>query len=194
MRKRDSSELGAEPDERLLRRLGAGDTAAFAVLARRHGPRVHALAHRVLASSAEAEDVAQEVFVRLWQQGGRWEARGARLSTWLHRVTVNLCLNLIERVHRRIADVDVMRLEIAAEDEPLEDHLAQAERARVLQAAIARLPPQQRAALALFYTADATTAEAASVLGLSVKATESLLVRARQNLRRALGKLLETPA
>src|SRR5690606_12133095 len=68
-----------------------------AVLVDRHLGRIVALGWRMLGSRAEAEDMAQEAFLRLWQQAGDWRAGGARLSTWLHRVAVNLCLDRLRR-------------------------------------------------------------------------------------------------
>lgn len=178
-------------DECLLAQAAAGDAAAFSALARRHGPRVLALARQVLGSDADAQDIVQETFIRLWHQAGRWEQRGAQLSTWLHRVAMNLCLSHIERVHKRMPRADVDQDAIEAPSAPLDEGLSEAERVEALQAAVAGLPPRQRTAITLFYSADASTAQTAAALGLSVKATESLLVRARQALRSQLAALVE---
>lgn len=181
----------ADSDEALLERIAGGDAPAFSELARRHGSRVLALARHMLGSAADAQDVVQDVFIRLWQQAGRWESRGAKLSTWLHRVTVNLCLDHIERVQKRMTPFDPVDHDIADPAVPADEQLSEHERLAVLQVAIGALPERQRAALAMFYTAGASTAETADALGLSVKATESLLVRARQALRSRLSARVE---
>lgn len=182
---------GEDSDEGLLERVAGGEAPAFSELVRRHGPRVLALARRILGSEADAQDIVQDVFIRLWKQAASWEARGARLSTWLHRVTVNLCMNHIERVHKRGAPLDTQGDEMIDPSAPVEEQLSAAERVAALHAAIDALPERQRAAIALFYTAGASTAETAGVLGLSVKATESLLLRARRGLSRQLSALVE---
>src|SRR5690606_18087537 len=89
---------GSDPDLALLGRIAAGDGPACAVLVDRHLGRVVALAWRMLGSRADAEDVAQEVFLRAWQRAASWRPEGgARFSTWLHRVAVNLCLDRLRR-------------------------------------------------------------------------------------------------
>ncbi len=178
-------------DEALLARVSGGDREAFSTLAERHGPKVLALARRMLRNEADAQDIVQDVFIRLWQQAGNWEARGARLSTWLHRVTSNLCLNHIERVQKRTVPMDETTIQITDPAPAIDESLGAAQRELALNAAIDALPTRQRAAMALFYSVGASTAETAQALGLSIKATESLLVRARQALRRQLAALEE---
>ena len=179
-------------DEHLLEQVAAGDAAAFSVLVRRHGSRVLALARHTLGNEADAQDIVQETFVRLWRQAERWESRGAQLSTWLHRVAMNLCLSHIERVYKRMPLDDFDQDQIEAPSPPFDESLSECERMDALRTAVAALPARQRAAITLFYSADASTAETAEALGLSVKATESLLVRARQALRAQLAVLVET--
>src|SRR5215813_6080589 len=93
-----------DPDLDLVRRVGAGEGPACAALVDRHLPRILGLAGRLLGSRADAEEVAQEVFLRVWQQAGRWRAGEARFSTWLHRVAVNLCQDRLRR--RRETSLD----------------------------------------------------------------------------------------
>ncbi|MDD3764273.1 MAG: sigma-70 family RNA polymerase sigma factor [Nevskiales bacterium] len=181
----------ADADEMLLRRIAGGDAPAFRQLTARHASRVLALARGMLGDGMEAEDIVQEVFVRLWQHAAQWQPGRAQLATWLHRVTVNLCLNHLQRVRNRTAALDAEALDATAAPDSVEEDVSAAERQRLVHAAVARLPEQQRAAVALFYNAGASTAEAAAALDLSVKATESLLVRARRNLRERLAALLE---
>lgn len=174
-------------DDELMRRAGNGDRIAFAALVERHLPRVGAIAARMLASAAEAEDVGQEAFLRCWQKAPGWEPSdgggAARFGTWLHRIVVNLCIDR----RRRAAPLPLD----AAPDQPdgaphALDALETKESARRVRAAVGELPDRQRAALVLCYYEGMSNGEAAEVLEMSVGAVESLLVRARRNLRKSL--------
>ena len=170
-------------DEALVARVAAGDRAAYACLVDRHLDRTVAVARRILGSTAAAEDVAQEAFLRLWRGADRFRPQEARFTTWFHRITVNLCLDQ----HRRPVHG---ALELAGDPaDPGADPAAALEKSRLdaaLEAAVAALPERQRAAIALTYQAGLSNAEAAASLTLSVKALETLLVRARRTLRESL--------
>jgi RNA polymerase sigma-70 factor (ECF subfamily) len=170
-------------DDELMRRAGNGDRLAFADLVQRHLPRVGAVAARMLANAAEAEDVSQEAFLRCWQKAPGWKADGAAFTTWLHRIVINLCIDR----RRRAASVPLDEAPDQADGAPqaLEKIAAQQDAQRI-RAALGDLPDRQRAALVLCYYEGMTNAEAAAVLDVSVGAVESLLVRARENLRKTL--------
>jgi RNA polymerase sigma-70 factor, ECF subfamily len=171
-----------ESDETLMRRVGGGDPEACRALVERHLGRVTAFAARTLGSAADAEDVAQEVFLRLWTSARRWEPR-ARLSTWLHRVALNLCLDRIAR--RRDVPLDSAPEPV----DPAPSAVALLERQAVGQRVnmeIAALPPQQRVAIVLCHYQGLRNLEAAEVMGVSVEALESLLARGRRTLRARL--------
>ena len=176
---------GDEGDDRLLARIAEGDRKAFAVVMERHLDRVFALARRVLLSDSDAEEVAQEVFLTLWQKAEGWRPGRARLSTWLYRVTLNRCLNHKARVQRRYSSLED-EATIADRDPPAEQRLIEAQRQAQVSAAIAALPERQRMAVSLTYVAGVSNAEAAAAMEVSVKALEALLVRARRSLRAAL--------
>ena len=167
-------------DAELLRAVADGDRAAFDRLSRRHLDRAYGVALRMTGSRADAEDVVQDVFLRLWLKPGAWRPGQAQFSTWLYRVVVNRCLDLKRRP--KGADLDAIE-EPQDPDSNAEDSLMQAERGRALEAAVARLPERQRAAIVLTYTAGLRNAEAASAMDISVKAFEALLVRAKRELR-----------
>jgi len=172
-----------DPDLDLVRRVGAGDGPACAALVDRHLSRILGLAGRMLGSRAEAEEVAQEVFLRVWQQAGRWRAGEARFSTWLHRVAVNLCQDRLRR--RRETSLE------AAGDPPSPDPPPEAalQRDAVVArvgAALRQLPERQRTAILLSHYQELGNVEAAAVLGVSVEALESLLARGRRRLKELL--------
>ncbi len=174
---------GGESDEVLLARVAEGDETACRVLLGRHLGPIVAFAARLLGDSTEAEDVAQETFLALWRQAGRWRPGAARLSTWLHTVARN---GALDRLRRR----RTVPLEEAPEPVDPGPGPAQAVQAldvaRVVEAATRTLPERQRAALALCHYQELSNIEAAAVLELSVEALESLLSRGRRGLRQRL--------
>lgn len=172
-------------DEELVALAGNGDRQAYRVLVERHGRRVLAMARRMTGNLAEAEDVAQEAFLRVWQHAGDWRDRGAKFTTWLYRVVVNLCLDR----RRRVPMAPLEEAGNPADERPnAEATVAADERARRVAEALAALPDRQRAALVLSYYEGMSNASAAAVLEISVEALESLLVRARRAIRAGLEK------
>lgn len=177
-------DAGSEPDEaRLVAAVARGDAAAFRALAERHGQPLYRLAYRMLGDASEAEDVAQESLLRLWDNAAAWKSVGGGVPAWLRRIATNLCLDRIRR-RARLSDAPPPE---PADDAPTADAALHAERlAECARAAVLALPDRQRAAIVLTYYEQASNVEAASALGLKLKAFESLLVRARTALREHL--------
>jgi RNA polymerase sigma-70 factor, ECF subfamily len=172
-----------DPDEDLVRRVGQGDAEACRALVERHLGRIVAFAGRVLGNPSDAEDVAQEVFARVWTSAGSWRPGAARFTTWLHRVAQNLCLDRIAR--RREAPLDATPEPVDPAPPP-DVRLEEARMSRLVGREIATLPERQRVALALCHYEGMRNADAAEVMGISVEALESLLSRARRTLRARL--------
>lgn len=146
-----------------------------------------ALARRMLHDPSEAEDVAQEVFLRLWRVAPHWREGGARVETWMHRVALNLCY---DRLRRRRETLDPAPLEAALDGAAgAEELLFARQRAEAVRAQIARLPERQRAALVLCVFQEMSNIDAAATMEISVEALESLLARARRRLRIALAHM-----
>lgn len=176
----------ADPDEDLVKRVGAGDPAAVQAMVARKLPRMLSLAQRMLGDAAEAEDVAQEAMLRAWKQAPRWMPGQARFDTWLHRVALNLCYDRLRR--RREIATDVIPDHI--DDGPAPDRgLLAAETGAQVQAALSRLPPRQREAIVLCHYQELGNIEAAALMEISVEALESLLSRGRRALRTALADI-----
>ncbi|WP_430869598.1 RNA polymerase sigma factor [Cupriavidus basilensis] len=174
-----------DPDDALLARVGRQDTAAVREMIARKLPRVLALATRMLGDRCEAEDVAQEAFVRLWKHAARWQPGGARLDTWLHRVALNLCYDRLRGVREQAVETLSLPEQATAQAGPEEALEAAMQGARV-GAALARLPVRQREALVLHYYQELSNADAAALMGIGTEALESLLARARRSLRAVL--------
>jgi|CXWL01.1.fsa_nt_gi RNA polymerase sigma-70 factor (ECF subfamily) len=173
-----------DPDAELVRSAAAGDARAADALVRRHLPRMLGLARRVLSDATEAEDVAQEVFLRVWREAPRWRPGAAKFETWMHRVALNLCY---DRLRRRRERTDPDAGLGVADAAPLasEVWLAQQRAAKVHQA-LAKLPERQRAAIALVHFQELGNVAAAEALEVSVEALESLLSRGRRAMKAAL--------
>ncbi len=167
-----------------MRAIAAGDSAAFRRLIDRESPRLLRFALGMLGSLEEAEDVVQEALVSLWENAAGWTP-DARIGTWLYRVCYN---RAIDRLRRRRNFVDDSVLVDVADDVEAQDlRLIRGEQVRDVREAVARLAPRQRTAVLLFHFQDLPQREAAEIMGISEMALESLLARARRQMRRWLG-------
>lgn len=131
----------------------------------------------------EAEDVAQETFVRIWKQAPHWKEGEARFDTWIHRVALNLCYDRLRgRREDPVAEPPDEADPQASPDLQLDERV----RDERVRAALAALPARQREALVLNYYQELSNIEAAALMGITVDALESLLARARRSLRAQL--------
>jgi len=179
----DRSDL---PDEDLLAAFAGGDAGAARVLTLRLTPRVMAHAYRLLGNRAEAEEVAQEAMMRLWRQAPDWRAGEAKVSSWLYRVTANLCIDRRRRARGGMLALDAVPEPPDPRPGPAERLQARA-RAEALQAALDGLPERQRQAVVLRHIEGLANPEIAGIMGASVEAVESLTTRGRRALAAALG-------
>jgi RNA polymerase sigma-70 factor (ECF subfamily) len=173
----------AADDDSLLAAIAAGNAAAFSELMQRHGDRAFSLAFRITGRRGDAEDVVQDAFIQVWTRARDWQTGRAKFSTWLYRVIVNRCLDLKRKPVT--ANIEAIAEPIDPSADALE-LLERAQQQKALAEAIAALPERQRAAIALTYTTGLKNAAAATVMDMSVKAFEALLVRAKRNLRAQL--------
>ncbi len=172
--------LEPDPDEALLRRVAKGDPAAVQALVTRKLPRIHALAVRMLNDPMEAEDVAQEAFLRVWRQAPRWRSGEAKFDTWLHRVVMNLCHDRLRKRREQPTAEPPEQTDPAA---PADKALEMTQTSQAVRAALADLPDRQREAILLHHYQELSNISAAAVLGVSIEALESLLSRGRRALR-----------
>src|SRR4051794_28635184 len=184
-------------DVRLMQLIGRGDTTALEQLIEKHQALVAGTVARMLGSNADVEDIAQQVFIRVWKSAGRYVAK-AKFTTWLLKITRNLVFNEMRRAKRH-PHVPV-QIDPDADEMPLKDEQASSPAAALLEAelqqaiekAIALLPETQRMALVLRRYEELSYEEIAEVLDLSVPAVKSLLFRARTELRERLKSYLES--
>ena len=179
-------ELDPLSDDALLVLYARGDADAARVLTGRHLGRVFGFAARLLGDRAEAEDVAQEAMLRMWRVAGDWRAGEAQLSSWLYRVTVNLCTDRQRKAQRRRTEALEEGAEPADPAHGVVEGLLQRERADALQAALADLPERQRQAVVLRHVEGLSNPEIAAILEVGVEAVESLTARGKRALTAAL--------
>ncbi len=170
-------------DAELLARFSKGDRAAALALTSRLAPVVFAQAFRMLGDRAEAEDVTQESLLRLWKAAPGWDATRAKITTWLYRVTSNLCIDCLRKSNRNSGD-EVP--EVADETPGIDRKLQATARAQALQHALQTLPDRQRQAMILRHIEDLSNPEISDIMEISVEAVESLV----SNGRRALASTL----
>ena len=167
-------------DDELMTRIAARDHDAMRLAADRHAQAMWRIAYRMLGDQTEAEDVAQESLLKLWNYADRWRAGGPGISAWLSKVATNQCLDRLRRKRFR-SDKEVPD---HADEAPLADAQMQADEAHVVvKLCIEALPDRQRAAVILTYYEETPNQPAAEILEMQLKAFESLLFRARSSLR-----------
>lgn len=174
-----------ETDAVLVAAIARGDAAAFRLITDRYLVAVHRLAARMLGDSNEAEEVAQDTFLKLWTDASRWRAarRDSLLLPWLRSLAMNSC---IDRLRRRRFQSGEEVPERADEAPSAVEQIDQYRLWALVSGALRSLPDRQRAAIVLTYYEDLPNAEAAEALALHLKAFESLLLRARHALKAAL--------
>ena len=178
-----------EPEIGWMVRIREGDMEAFRLLVEMHQARVIGTISKMLGSDAESEDLAQQVFIRVWKSAPRYQPT-AKFTTWLFRITRNLVFNELRR-KRHFTDQSEMIAEPIerAEKEP-DRVLLEGELQNAIQEAINLLPESQRMAIILRRFEEMPYEEIAKVMGTSVPAVKSILFRARAELRERLEKYL----
>jgi RNA polymerase sigma-70 factor (ECF subfamily) len=190
-----------DPDAALMLRVKQGDVAAFEELVDKYKQPITNLIHRTLSDAAEAEDLAQNVFVQVFKSAHRYRV-SAKFSTWLYTIARNLCLNEIRRRSRHPAE----SLDLAhpdQEDLPMRqyedrktfsapDSVLQDELGVKIEQALAELPENQRTAILLCREEELSYDQISEVLGCSLSATKSLIHRGRETLKQKLKPYLRS--
>lgn len=192
---RPQPDYAADPDTRSMMEFAAGGDEAFDRIIENFQRQVYGTIYRYVGDRHLAEDCAQEVFLRLYRMRKSYRPT-ARLSTLIYRITTNLCLNFIrDGKRRRTVSLDeprgqadtAMKAGLAAKDAgEVSARLEAEERARIVRAALEKIPPRQRIAILLHRFEGLSYAEVAGVMDISIAAVKSLLSRARSSLAEAL--------
>ena len=176
--------MQAASDANLLLASARRDSAAFAELVSRYYKPVYRMVWRMMNGNPETEDVAQEAFVKLWQNPAQIREAKA-LKGWLMRVASNLAIDRLRR--KPHTDIDAIA-EVADPRQNTGAELDEKAATGRVDQAIARLPERQKLALTLVYFEGMSNISAASVMDISVEAIESLLMRGRRTLRESLAE------
>lgn len=179
-----------------MARIAGSDAQAFEILVRRHQRHILNLIYRSIGDRTQAEDVAQEVFLRVWRAAEDYEPK-AKFTTWVYRIAVNLCLDALKATHRKQPFVHLYAdaehpdendrvLNVCDSARSPEELLIDVEESGRIFAALQGLPTNQRLAVVLTKFDGLSYDEISWVLGCSISAVESLLIRAKKNLRERL--------
>lgn len=183
----DACPLEELSDEALAARIAEGSQQSFQILMTRHVNMHLAFAARIMGNRVEAEDIVQDAFAKLWLNADKFDPAKSKFTTWFYRVVMNRCLD-VKRKKKPVALPEDFE---KADDRPAPDEdYSKAQRGLVIQKALAEIPDRQRAAITLCYFEELSNKEAAEVLGLKLKALESLLTRGRKNLEGLLKEVL----
>ncbi len=186
-------------DEELMLAVCNGDQSAYQTIVRKHLKPISHHAYRMLGNTKDTEEISQETFLRLWTYAARWQTDKANLSTWLHRIAHNLCVDYLRRHRRTQLQVEI-RPDSDAKDfynqettqEPDNEqglHRDMNATVRYLKLALQELPESQRSALMLCHYQGFSNKEAAVIMDISVEALESAIFRAKRRLRKRLSEL-----
>lgn len=172
-------------DSELIAGVASQDALALRALYARHVDRIYNTALSYLQNEADAEEVTQDVFAKVWRAAAKFKAK-SQVTTWLYRITVNTSLTALKKRNRR----GFLSALTAANDPPDFYHpgvkLEEREANRALFAAIYRLPDRQKTAFVLSYVEELPRQQVADVMGMTRKAVEGLLMRAKKGLKTAL--------
>jgi RNA polymerase sigma-70 factor (ECF subfamily) len=168
-------------DRELLALVKEGSHQAFDTLVQRHVERFYRLAYRYVQEKGTAEDIVQDAFLKLWEDPERWQPqRENRFTTWFYRIIVNLCLDWNKKKRPVELDPETPLIDRRATGD---EAMIENEEQRVLENEIGALPERQRTALNLCFGQGLSNQEAADVMGVKLKALQSLIMRAKTTLR-----------
>jgi RNA polymerase sigma-70 factor (ECF subfamily) len=174
-------------EQQLVSRARSGDLDAFEALVIEHERYVYNLALRVVGDSSEAEDLAQQAFVRAWQALPRFRSE-AKFSTWLYRIVINLCYNRLPQVKADLVSLvpDEEAMNLPDERQQVEKNFLDSELRDLLHQEIAALPESYRLLLTLRHLQELSYEEIAGVTGMPLGTVKTGIFRARRMLREAL--------
>ncbi|MDO9575596.1 MAG: sigma-70 family RNA polymerase sigma factor [bacterium] len=173
-------------NEELIKKVVEGDETAFEQMVKKYERRVLNTIYRYIGKSDEAEDIAQEVFIKVWHHAKSFKGK-SKFSTWLYRIVVNQCLNYRSKHKERLASLDeIMEQGKTPESLKVEIEFERQRKSKIMRRAIDELPKRQRIALVLSKFEGKSYREIAQIMGVSLSSVESLIFRARGALKKKL--------
>lgn len=186
-------------DEELMLAICKGDQSAYQTVVKEHFKPISHYAYRLLGNQKDTEDITQEVFLKLWVNAATWKPEKSKLTTWLHRITHNLCVDYL-RKHSRVQTQDNFEENLVDSSEETNDRNANftqqdlnrdSEKIRILDNALNQLPENQRSAIMLCTVQNFSNKEAAVIMNVSVKALESIIARAKRSLKSIIRTMVD---
>jgi RNA polymerase sigma-70 factor (ECF subfamily) len=175
-------------DQALLALIQEGSHHAFAELVQRHSERFYRLAYRHVQNRETAEDIVQDAFLRLWENPANWQpGRNSKFTTWFYRIVVNLSFDWQKKKRPVPLDED---MPLVDQRETADQAMIRSQEQRLLEKEIATLPERQRVALNLCFDEGLSNQEAADAMGVSLKALQSLVMRAKTTLKERMKSCL----
>ncbi len=176
------ADLSNITDEDLMARVRNADHEAFAVLVNRHTEMFYSAAYRMCGHQNDAEDIVQDSFLKLWNNPKLWDAsRGAKFTTWFYRVVTNQAIDFTrKKKHKFGGDLPD---HVECDRDSQQDIMESEEQSEIIEQVIQSLPDRQKVALNLCFYEGLTNKDAAEIMGVGVKALESLLMRAKAGVR-----------
>ncbi len=172
------------PDIKIIKKVALGDGNAFEQLVKKYEHSVFNTIYRYIGDSDEACDIAQEVFIKVWRHAKSFKGK-SKFTTWLHRIVVNQCLSYRSKRKLRIVSLDeTMEKGKIPESLKVEIEFEGKRKAEIVRKAIDELPGRQRIALILSKFDNKSYAEIAQIMGVSLSSVESLIFRAKENLKK----------
>lgn len=178
-------DLNDMTDEDLMARVQNADHAAFSVLVHRYTNMFYSAAYRMCGQQNDAEDIVQDAFLKLWNRPQIWDAsRGAKFTTWFYRVVTNQAIDFMRKKKPAAAGDTLDYIEDTRDSQ--QDMMESDEQSAMIEMLIQSLPERQKTALNLCFYEGLSNKDAAQIMGVGVKALESLLMRAKSGLREEL--------
>ncbi len=175
--------LSIQDDKKLMELVKTGDHQAFNTLVRQYGEYFYRISYRYVCNKENAQDIVQQAFLKLWEFPYKYNPNVASFKVWFCRVVVNLSIDFLRK--KKIT-VPIDNYEIEDDKEKVEEGMHSKAQEEKVEKAIAMLPLRQKSALNLIVYEDLSYEEAAAVMKLKAGAVKSLVVRAKENLKKYL--------
>ena len=182
----DNADSDVEDEQQLVQRIIAQDVQAFQTVLDTHMTHIFRFAYSTIGDASLAEDITQEACLKLWNQADQWKPSG-RLISWLLKITHNLCIDHLRstKSHMRI---EAFEFTLPTESPRADEVIQKNQVAYMITQALSALPERQRTAIMLTHYSDCGHAEAAEIMGVKIKAIESLIARGKKRLKELLGR------
>ncbi len=175
-----------DPDAKMIKKVAEGDEVAFEQMVKKYEHRVLNTIYRYIGKSDEAEDITQEVFIKVWHHAKSFKGK-SKFSTWLYRIVINQCLDYRSKHKERLASLDeIMEQGKTPESLKVEIEFERQRKSKIMKRAIDELPKRQRIAFVLSKFEGKSYKEIAQIMGISLSSVESLIFRARGALKKKL--------